>query len=258
MAFETLSPISACLELMLPPGVKKQADTLYHLLPSKEDEKERSLSDFQERIVALLEKRGDLRGRQLAAAFPHQNWKSAVGALMRRGQVQAQPVLAAPTARAKTVRTVELAVSPQQALTEMDNLGSGKAGERRQAILRFLLDELVPVNVSWAYAASGGNLQDLRRLEERGLVNLGETEEIRDPTENLAWQPSQPPTLTAEQRAVWEQVAGRLTQSGQGEQVPPALLHGVTGSGKTEIYMRAAAEVVAQGRQALILVRRFH
>ena len=254
MAFETLSPISACLELMLPPGVKKQADTLYHLLPAKEEEKERSLSDFQERIVALLEKRGDLRGRQLAVAFPHQNWKSAVGALMRRGQVQAQPVLAAPTARAKTVRTVELAVSPQQALTEMDNLGSGKAGERRQAILRFLLDELVPVNVSWAYAASGGNLQDLRRLEERGLVNLGETEEIRDPTENLAWQPSQPPTLTAEQRAVWEQVAGRLAQARKGEQVPPALLHGVTGSGKTEIYMRAAAEVVAQGRQALILV----
>ncbi len=173
MAAETLSPISACLELMLPPGVKKQADTLYHLLPAKEEEKERPLSDFQERIVALLEKRGDLRGRQLSAAFPHQNWKASVGALMRRGRVQAQPVLAAPTARAKVVRTVQLAVAPQQALAGMDDLGSGKAGERRQAILRFLLDELAPVNVSWAYAASGGNSQDLRRLEEKGLVSPG-------------------------------------------------------------------------------------
>ena len=254
MAHETLAPISACLELMLPPGVKKQADTLYHLLPPKEEKNDRPLSDFQERIIALLEKRGDLRGRQLATAFPHQNWKSSVQALMRRGRVQARPVLAAPTARAKIVRTAQLAVPPEQAVAAMDDLGRGQAGERRAAMLRFLIDEKVAVNVSWVYAASGGNMTDLRRLEEKGLISLGETEEIRDPTEKMSWQPTEPPELTTEQQAVWEQVAGRLAQAGQGEVVPPVLLHGVTGSGKTEIYMRAAEEVVAQGRQALILV----
>ncbi len=70
----------------------------------------------------------------------------------------------------------------------------------------------------------------------------------------MVWQPTEPPELTAEQRSVWEQVAGRLKQAGQGEKVPPVLLHGVTGSGKTEIYMRAADEVIAKGKQALILV----
>ena len=166
LARETLSPISACLALMLPPGVKKQADTLYHLLPVKEDEQQRPLSDFQQRVVNLLEKRGDLRGRQLAAAFPHQNWKASVQALVRRGRVQASPVLAAPTARAKVVRTAQLAVPPEEAVAQMDSLGRGNAGERRAAMLRFLIDEKVPVNVSWAYAASGGNSQDLRRMEE--------------------------------------------------------------------------------------------
>lgn len=254
LAHETLSPLSACLELMLPPGVKKQADTLYHLLAVKDEEKQRALSDFQGRIIALLEKRGDLRGRQLAKAFPHQNWKSSVQALMRRGRIQAKPVLAAPTARAKVVRTARLVVPPEEALAQMNNLGRGQAGERRAAILRFLMDEKVSVNVSWIYAASGGNMTDLHRLEEKGLISLGETEEIRDPTEKMAWQPTEPPELTAEQRAVWNQVVGRLAQVGQGEAVPPVLLHGVTGSGKTEIYMRAADEVVAQGKQALILV----
>jgi len=254
LAHETLAPLSACVEIMLPPGVKKQADTLYHLLPPKDAENQRPLSDFQQRIVTLLEKRGDLRGRQLARAFPHQNWKSAVGALMRRGRLQAKPVLAAPTARAKMVRTAQLAVPPEEALAQMDDLGRGNAGERRAAMLRFLIDEKITVNVSWVYAASDGNLQDLRRLEEKGLVALGETEEIRDPTEKIIWQPTEPPTLTTEQRTVWEQVNARLDQAAQGEKVPPVLLHGVTGSGKTEIYMRAADEIIARGKQALILV----
>ncbi|MCD4671201.1 MAG: primosomal protein N' [Anaerolineaceae bacterium] len=253
LARETLAPLSACLELMLPPGVKQQADILYHLM-EKEDGDKRPLTDLQEKIVALLAKRGDLRGRQVAAAFPHQNWKSSMQALVRRGQVQTKPVLSPPTVRPKMVRTVQLACSPEQALARMDDLGSGKAGERRQAILRFLIDERVPVNVSWAYASSGGNLQDLSRLAEKGLVTLGEGEEIRDPMEKMSWQPTEPPTLTAEQAKVWQQVETRLMTALAGDAVPPVLLHGVTGSGKTEIYLRAAAEAVAQGRQVVILV----
>jgi primosomal protein N' (replication factor Y) (superfamily II helicase) len=63
--------------------------------------------------------------------------------------------------------------------------------------------------------------------------------------------PAQPaPTLNAEQAAVLTQLDALAGQ----KEAPPVLLHGVTGSGKTEIYLQAAAHALARGRQALVLV----
>ncbi len=59
-----------------------------------------------------------------------------------------------------------------------------------------------------------------------------------------------PPALTADQRAVLRPLAGALAER-RGQQT---LLHGVTGSGKTEIYLRAAAATLEQGRGAIVLV----
>ncbi|OQY18745.1 MAG: primosomal protein N', partial [Anaerolineaceae bacterium 4572_32.1] len=57
------------------------------------------------------------------------------------------------------------------------------------------------------------------------------------------------PALTSDQAIVWNKIKGDLTSP------PPVfLLHGVTGSGKTEIYLRALAEVLARGRQGIVLV----
>jgi primosomal protein N' (replication factor Y) (superfamily II helicase) len=60
----------------------------------------------------------------------------------------------------------------------------------------------------------------------------------------------EPPTLTAEQHAVLESLAAALAT----REPARSLLHGVTGSGKTEIYLRAAAIALRQGRGAIVLV----
>lgn len=126
--------------------------------------------------------------------------------------------------------------------------------KRRQAILRYLMQEAGPVNVSWLYAESGGSFADLEVLAERGLVTLGESEVWRDPLQDLDVQPTEPPPLTRDQEKAWAVIREVICSAQNGKPVEPILLHGVTGSGKTEIYLRAVDEVLRTGRQAIILV----
>ncbi len=254
LAEQTLAPLAACLDLMIPPGLSKQADTLYspNLSPYTEDGSE--LSQLQQRMVELMEKRGTLRGRQIATAFPHQHWKPAAQALVRRGRWLGKPILPPPSVRPKMVRTVQLIVSPQEVEERMPGLGRGAALQRRQAVLRALLEEPWPVEVSWIYAKSGANLADLQRLAEDGLVSLGEGEVWRDPLQSVDIALNRPHALTPAQQQALGQIIPALSAAASGQAALPFLLHGVTGSGKTEIYLQAVEETLRLGRQALVLV----
>jgi primosomal protein N' (replication factor Y) len=89
---------------------------------------------------------------------------------------------------------------------------------------------------------AGPDLGALRRLEARGLVTIAPRARRRAPRTNPAADRSV--SLTAEQAAALEAVRGGGAH----------LLHGVTGSGKTEVYLRAAAETLAMGRGVIVLV----
>ena len=93
----------------------------------------------------------------------------------------------------------------------------------------------------------------LARLAAQGLVTLQAEAEERDPFERAAMPERAPDSsrdLTPEQRTAFEQLAALVEGGG----FRTALLHGVTGSGKTEIYLRLSQTVQRAGRQVLLLV----
>jgi primosomal protein N' (replication factor Y) len=99
--------------------------------------------------------------------------------------------------------------------------------------------------------AAGSDLPALRRLEARGLVRLAQRPMRRHVQhEPVGARRAQPPPLTADQVRVLAEIAAAL----QDDRPRPLLLHGVTGSGKTEIYLRAAATALEQGQGVIILV----
>lgn len=251
---QTLTPLSACLDLMLPAGISQQADLEYQLLePLRVADIE--LKPTARRIVQLLQERGALRGRQIEASLPRQHAKEALQGLVKRGAVNSRPVLPEPGVRPKVVRMVGLACPPEE--IERQLVQFGRVGtpvyQRRKAMLDFLVREPWLVEAAWVYAASGGNLADLRRLEELGLVALSESEVWRDPLAQIEAPLQTAPQLTEDQAQVWSQLQAALRGQNKGIW-KPFLLHGVTGSGKTEIYLRAVQEVLQQGKQALVLV----
>jgi primosomal protein N' (replication factor Y) len=250
LAETSLAPLAACIALMLPAGIAQQADTLYTLA----GEPPGDATPLQKSLLAALDKRGPLRGRQLDRALPRRDWRPAAAALVRQGTLSAAPLLPPPRVRAKFIRTAQLSVPPEFVRAGLEGLGRGVARDRRQKILEFLAREPAPVDVTWVYAESGGNLADLKALAEKDLVLLREQEAWRDPLAGLAYDPAVPPALTPDQARAWETIRAALGAAGGGQTVPPILLHGVTGSGKTELYLRAVEETLRQGRQAIVLV----
>ncbi|SJZ99813.1 primosomal protein N' [Novilysobacter spongiicola] len=125
----------------------------------------------------------------------------------------------------------------EAARTGLDSLRSGKPrrlAERLQAgaVDEDALDDSID---GWRSAA--------RSLQQRGLC-----ERIAVPASQLAPAPAAGPTPNPEQQQAIDAI---LTSAGQFE---PVLLEGVTGSGKTEVYLHAIADCLARGRQALVLV----
>jgi primosomal protein N' (replication factor Y) len=255
LAESSLSSLAACIDLMIPPGLAQQADTLYQR-STPAYSSTHPLTSLQTRILNLISERGPLRGRQLESAFRHVDWQSSVRSLVRQGWLKTAMVLPPPSVRAKTTRTARLACPPAQATERMSSLArfGSSALQRRQAMLQVLLREQGEVEVAWLYAESGGSLADLQALAKRDLVTLGEAEVWRDPLESMEFIPATPPTLTPDQASAWEQIEAGITRSAGGETVQPYLLHGVTGSGKTEIYLQAVGKTLLLGRQAIVLV----
>ncbi|MCB9450659.1 MAG: primosomal protein N' [Anaerolineaceae bacterium] len=155
--------------------------------------------------------------------------------------------------------TVSLAV-PREAVPE--TLLDLRDGHKQLHILQVLARESEPIDVSWIDAQTGATLNDLKQLEEDGLIFLAEKQTWRDSLAERDFVPTVAPPLTPEQAAAWEQVSAAI-KGWMWEDVPHVepgknpnyfLLHGVTGSGKTEIYLRAIELTLAQGRQAIFLV----
>lgn len=127
-----------------------------------------------------------------------------------------------------------------------------RGAQKQVAVLELLKGEEQPVWIGWVYAQTECDLRTLRDLEKHGLVSLEEEEVKRDPLEGREFVTDVPPKLTPDQEAVWEEIARGIKGQGGSDRV--YLLHGVTGSGKTEIYLRALQTTLAMGRGAIALV----
>lgn len=102
-------------------------------------------------------------------------------------------------------------------------------------------------------AAARANLAALKKLETAGLVELASSGAARGAaptTESAGAEPASPLVLTSSQKSVLDGLTAQL----EAARFQTVLLHGITGSGKTEIYLRLIARCLAMGRSALMLV----
>ena len=146
----------------------------------------------------------------------------------------------------KSHRMVELAVNTEDAyaLTEP---------KRRSAPVRYeVVNFLATAGRTPAAEVSyytGASSRTLKTMEKAGLIAFSEEEELRVPSLDDV-EPGPEIVLNEEQQRAFEEILGRV----QAAKPSVTLLHGVTGSGKTQVYLRLVQETLALGKTAMVLV----
>ena len=126
--------------------------------------------------------------------------------------------------------------------------GGERLGVKQRAVLEALREG--EMSAPELAAAVGSDRQTLRRLEARGLIATRDSRLRRAPANPSLSAPATPPRLLPDQ----ERAATAIVAAFDGEADREVLLHGVTGSGKTEVYLAAVEAALARGMGAIVLV----
>ncbi|MSP13583.1 MAG: primosomal protein N' [Chloroflexi bacterium] len=151
-----------------------------------------------------------------------------------------------------SVRLAQARAEAEMGLLQLQGL------ESAANVISYLADFGVAVPVRQLRRDTEISARDLKRLEEVGIITRQLQEVWRDPLRpagsakgaDVVVTPV--PRLLEDQQAAWQVLAAALQDRGQPKR--NFLLHGVTGSGKTEIYLRAVSQVLAAGQSAIVLV----
>ena len=237
--------IDRTIELAIPPDevemvlpslgrASKQADIILHLLESDDP-----LLPLAEVLAAV----GCSRSPVLALA--EKGWVEIIPA---ETQLMTPPRQSTPVQVEEPERLM-LTAPLEQIINIIIEL---RHSQKYVDVLRLLAGEDGPVWIGWVYAQTEANLNILRKLAAADFITMDEARHWRDPLADRIIKPDTPPRLTPEQETVWAEVGRHWRETPPPER--PVLLHGVTGSGKTEIYLRAITAARKAGQGAIMLV----
>ena len=247
-----LAPLFDCVALMLPPGSEQRPLTYIRPRLGTEEAAALRLPPAARRALEMILARGQAEMRELERSLGSSRAQSAVATLLRRGLVERNYALAPPRGRHRTVVRLRLLLSPPEA----EALAETWSGRRpRLASLLRLLAQEGPV-VAWPEVRARLRLTRaaLAPALVEGVVALEEAPALAEPPLPDAAQSRPPPSLTPSQAeaagAIIDALRRPLADGG------PAvfLLHGLTGSGKTEVYLAAIDEALSRGKRAIVLV----
>ncbi|MBI2831837.1 MAG: primosomal protein N' [Chloroflexi bacterium] len=246
-----LSPIFDAVAPMLPPGFERRALTFISIAPSASEQDISPLNRQDKEAFELVRKRGRIGLAELEKAFGQRKAKALVSRLVKKGffvrSYEMEPIKVKP----KKETYLGMAIESAAALSATESLRKKRAFKQAD-LLDFLAQKQAPVAWSEARQALNCTRTAADALISKGLVSVREVEVTREPISYTDIISSQPLTLTRAQQLAFEAIQSSLREGVASPSV--FLLHGVTGSGKTEIYLQSLAEAVKLGKRGIVLV----
>ncbi len=234
------------LHCAAPAGMRAAAAMCYRLLPDQINSGR--FTERQRRVIAELYRRGPLTDRQLATVVGRTALSNTLGALVRRGVIAEEQAASDSGASIRTETWAHLRedrVLSAEAVLELQR----KAPKQAMVYLD-LLHGAPERAATELYARHRVTAEVLRALEKKELISLSAREFYRRPDFSADDRAALKHALNPDQRAACDAIAAAMA----GGRFQTFLLHGITGSGKTEVYLQVIEHALALGRDAIMLV----
>jgi len=245
------APWGETIKTSLPAGINVDTETILTITDAGREAlaeaktKPRELTTKMQALSLLAEKEqmaaGDLAKTK---QFDKSKITAIVRELQKSGFATITRQLQAATVKAKRQQAVRLI---QQAPIE----GSKPLNEQQEKVIKLLFDAGQPMALAQLTELADVSASVVRTLEKRGFVEVFTRDVRRDPLAHMSTKGTEKDlSLTPKQQTALDQITAKLDEG----KYAAFLLHGVTGSGKTEIYIRAMRATLAKGKTALMLV----
>jgi primosomal protein N' (replication factor Y) len=264
-----LAPPGDVFRAMLPPLTELRAERVLRITPAGRARladlkamQNRSEAEVTEH--ALLELM-DIEGAPLATKRLHKllGGEAAATRLLRRGHLEAQEIHKSRNTRTQKIIAWNLAPPKEQAQSEMqsrteDQDHSEKPSrksarallEAEERVRRVLAEECGPLPLKLLLDRADASRATVERMLKRGTLTVWEEAITAEEDFFDTGYTAPANVLNIDQESVVSEVRAWLDRG----EFTVGLLHGVTGSGKTEVYLRAVAETLQRGKSALVLV----
>ncbi len=235
-----LYPLGEVIKTGLPPGLHLKSELILSLAPDgMESLAQGDLEPVQEKVFKEIGRCGRVSLRKMLRHFLGEVSRSQLFSWKRKGFLNIDPGIEGKEVKPKFETVVQY--QGDQAFQPVS--------KKQAEILNWVRDkgDISYSELSKRFKSPSKTIQSLRT---KGLVSFSRREVCRDLSAHSELKPYPKPDLTYDQEGILSEILKGI----HSKKFSPFLIHGVTGSGKTEIYLRAIEEVLVQGREAIILV----
>ncbi len=150
--------------------------------------------------------------------------------------------------RKKRLRHISPIVDQSVMKSQLDQLAANAKGQR--VLIEYFLQHPEPVELRALLSSLSISQASVKGLVKKGILGEQDLEVYRDPYEAREFQRKEALQLTSAQKDAIEPVLSSINE----DRHEVFLLYGVTGSGKTEIYLQSIQKVLSKGQEAIVLV----
>jgi primosomal protein N' (replication factor Y) len=236
-----LAPLFSAVALMLPPSFERKAITF--IQAARPDIDLASLNDEQKKVATLALEKGRIEFKVIEKTLGKKKASTVISQMVRQGLINRSYELAPIRVKPKS----ELYIS----LAKNNNI-STKLAPKQKKLYDFLKTQSNALPWSEVRRQAGVDKATANALERLGLISWKTIEVRRSPLSSYDINLSLPLQLTPDQQLAFSSIKKALEKTEASSQV--FLLQGVTGSGKTEIYLQSLAEALKQGKKGIVLV----
>jgi primosomal protein N' (replication factor Y) (superfamily II helicase) len=235
-----LYPLGEVIKAGLPPGLHLRSELILSLTQEgMESLTQGGLEPIKEKVFKEIERCGKVSLKKILKLFLGEVSKSQLFSWKRKGFLNIDVEIEGKEVKPKFEKIVQYQEGePNQPIS------------KKQAEILKWVKEKGEISYSELSKRFKSPSKPIQSLQAKGLLSLSRREVCRDLSVRSELKPYPKPEPTSDQEAI----LGEILKGIRSKRFSPFLIYGVTGSGKTEIYLRAIEEVLIQGQEAIVLV----